>query len=79
LNCPNDPTEGTRSAGLAVLEVEYSDGSEGVLVVSCRLAGTATSVFEGIAASKDFVTYNRNIEPIAGVNANRTLFHIQKE
>lgn len=79
LNCPNDPTEGTRSAGLAVFEIEYSDGSEGVLLVSCRLAGSPSSVFEGIAASKDFVTYNRNIEPVAGVNANRTLFHIEEE
>jgi hypothetical protein len=45
-------------ASLAVLGIEYSDGSEGVLVLSCLASmGTPPSVFEGITATKDFVDY----------------------
>lgn len=79
LNCPNDPIPGQRAAGHVVLRITYSDGSQGVLTVSCRLGGTPPSVFEGIAASKGFVDYTHNVEPAPGVNANRTLFHIQEE
>lgn len=76
--CLSDTIGGIRSPGLAVLKVNYDDGTEGVLTVSCRQAGTPASVFEGIAASKESVAYYRNIEPVAGVDGNRTLFHIQK-
>lgn len=79
LNCPNDPTPGVRAAGHANLRIVYSDGSHGILTISCRLAGTPNTVFEGIAVSKDFVDYTHNVEPTSGVNANRTLFHIQEE
>lgn len=64
------------SAGLAVLVIGYSDGSRGILVVSCHLVGTPDSVFEGITATKDFVDYWNPEPPIPGVDANRTLFHI---
>lgn len=76
--CDNigDPAE--RSAGLAILRVEYSDGSPGILVVSCRLVGTSLSVFEGITASKGFVDYFNAQAPVAGVDANRTLFHVRQ-
>jgi hypothetical protein len=66
-----------RSAGLAVLTVEYDDGGRGILVVSCHLAGTPNSVFEGVNASKGFVHYYDNVAPVAGVDANRTLFHVR--
>jgi hypothetical protein len=79
VNCSNDPTPGQRSAGLAVLRIKYNDGSKGVLAVSCRLPGSPPSVFEGIAVSKDFIGYTHNVEPVGGVNANRTLFHVQKK
>lgn len=79
LDCPNDPTPGERAAGHAVLRIKYSDGSKGVLTISCRLGGTPNSVFEGIAVSKGFVDYTHNVEPVPGVNANRTIFHIQGE
>lgn len=69
--------DGQTSAGLAVLRVVYSDGERGVLVVSCHLVGTPDSVFEGITASKGFVDYWNREAPVAGVNANRTVFHIQ--
>ena len=47
----------TIRAGLAFLNIEYSDGEEGILVVSCHLAGTPDSVPEGISASKGFTNY----------------------
>jgi hypothetical protein len=71
-----DPAE--RSAGLAVLRVQYSDGERGILVVSCHLVGTPDSVFEGITASKGFVDYYNAEPPVDGVDANRTLFHVRQ-
>jgi len=51
------------SPGLAVLRIAYSDGSAGVLVLSCTFAGTPPAVFEGVTASKGFVDYwNRQEE-----------------
>jgi hypothetical protein len=69
--------DGTPSAGLAVLRVAYSDGAQGILVVSCHLVGTPDSVFEGITASKGFVDYWNREAPAPLVDADRTLFHIQ--
>ncbi len=63
------------SAGLVILRVVYSDGSRGTLTVSCHLDGTPDSVFEGITASKGFVSYWNRVPPAPGVDANRTLFH----
>jgi hypothetical protein len=64
-------------AGLAILRVAYSDGSEGTLIVSCHLVGTPNSVFEGITASKGFVDYwNREAPPAPPGNGNRTTFHV---
>ena len=64
-------------AGLAVLKISYNDGSDGVLIVSCQIAGTPAAVFEGITASKGFVDYwNREVPPTPPGNANRTLFHV---
>lgn len=50
-------TSTTDRAGLAALRVRYSNGSEGILVVSCHLTGTPGSVFEGITASMGYVQY----------------------
>jgi len=66
--------------GLAVLRIEYDDGSHGILVVSCHGAGTPDTVFEGITVSKDFVDYWHRQAPTgtpAGPNANRTAFHLE--
>jgi hypothetical protein len=83
-----DRDEGTLTdnrAGLAFLKIAYSDGSEGILVVSCHLNGgpnfttnpaAPATVFEGITASKGFVDYWNREAPVAGVDADRTLFHI---
>jgi hypothetical protein len=79
LACSPDPIPGEISAGLVVLSIAYSDGSKGILVVSCHLVGTPDSVFEGITASKGFVDYWNRVPPGADPNANRTNFHIQRE
>jgi hypothetical protein len=71
-----DPAD--NRAGLAVLRISYSDGSRGILVVSCHLVGTPDSVFEGVTASKGFVDYwNREAPPAPPGDANRTTFHVQ--
>ena len=58
--------------GLAVLRIAYSDGTKGILVVSCSLVGTPSAVFEGITATKAFVDYlNRK--------SGATLFHVLPE
>ena len=49
-------------AGLAFLRIAYSDGSQGMLVISCHLPGTPDSVAEGIIASKGFVLYWNHIQ-----------------
>ena len=49
-------------AGLAFLRIAYSDGSRGVLAVSCHLPGTPDAVAEGSTASKGFVDYF-NLQP----------------
>jgi len=63
--------------GLLVVKIAYSDGSAGLLTVSCHLVGTPDSVFEGITATKGFVDYwNREAPPAPPGNANRTTFHV---
>jgi hypothetical protein len=62
-------------AGLAVLKISYDDGSDGVLIVSCTIAGTPAAVFEGITATKGYVDYLR---PDVPGNDNRTVFHVLK-
>jgi hypothetical protein len=63
-------------SGLAVLKIAYSDGSDGILVVSCDLPGDLQpNIFEGITASKGYVDYWERDPAVAGVDANRTIFH----
>ena len=45
------------TAGLAVLRVEYSDGSAGTMTISCRISGAQPGRFEGVTASKGFVDF----------------------
>lgn len=63
--------------GLLVLQVLYSDGERGVLTVSCHgPAHVPDTVFEGITATKGIVGYVDRGKPAAGVDANRTVFHV---
>jgi hypothetical protein len=82
-----DGTLADNRGGLAILRIAYSDGSKGILVVSCDLpgnpppgpAGSPDSLFEGITASKGFVDYWNRAAPAPGVDGNRTLFHVVSE
>jgi len=57
------------TAGLAILRVEYDDGSAGTLTISCRISNAQPGRFEGVTASKGFVDFwNRVTSP--------NLFHI---
>jgi hypothetical protein len=70
-----DPS--TTRSGLAVLRIEYSDGSKGILVVSCdQPVGSPSGLFEGITATKVYVDFWDRVPPVPGVDANRTLFHV---
>jgi hypothetical protein len=69
--------EGTRTNGTAVLNIAFSDGSTGVLTVACHGPGAPPGIFEGIATTKGYKTYYEAEEPAAGVDANRTLFHVR--
>ena len=73
----NDDRIGPNGAnGNAVLLVEYSDGSQGTLLVACHGPGAPDGISEGVAATKGFKTYDRIQAPAAGVDLNRTAFHI---
>ena len=56
-------------AGLLFVRIAYSDGSRGVLVVSCMLDGSPAAIFEGITASKGYTDYWNRVPHI-------TLFHV---
>ena len=63
---PNMPGS---TAGLAILQVEYDDGSAGTLTISCRISNAQPGRFEGVTASKGFVDF---FSPMTGPN----LFHV---
>lgn len=71
-----DTTE--RANGNAVLRIEYSDGSQGILGVGCHGPGAPDGIQEGVIATKGFLTYWTAEPPAPGVDANRTLFHVTK-
>jgi len=63
--------------GLLVLRVLYSDGEQGVLTVSCHgPVNVPNTVFEGITATKGIVGYVDRGKPVAGIDGNRTIFHV---
>lgn len=67
-------------SGLLFVTIRFSNGSTGVLTVSCRQPGPPAgpaSMFEGIRVSMGFVDYwNGTAPPPPPGNGNRTLFHI---
>ena len=62
--------------GNAVLAIQYSDGSSGILGVGCHGPGASPGIVEGVIATKGFVTYWDGADTVPGVDANRTSFHI---
>jgi hypothetical protein len=69
-----DTTE--RANGTAVLTIEFSDGSSGVLTVGCHGPGAPPGIFEGVATTKGFTTFYNVPAPPANANVGRTLFHV---
>ncbi len=67
-----------RANGTAVLRIQFSDGQSGVLTVGCHGPGAPPGIFEGIATTKGYKTYYAVQDPVGGVDANRTIFHINK-
>src|SRR6266571_1745314 len=64
--------------GLAILRVEFSDGTRGVLTVSCHApSGSVPAVFEGITMAKEFLDFWNHGVAVAGVEGNRTLFQLE--
>ncbi len=63
-------------AGLLVVEIKYDDGDRGLLTVSCSLVGSPANVFEGITVTKGSVDYWARVRPVAGVDGNRTNYHV---
>ena len=68
---------GTRVNGTAVLRIAFSDGSEGVLTIGCHGTGAPPGIFEGIATTKGYTTYYEVPDPVPGVDAGRTNFHVR--
>ncbi len=67
-----------RVNGNAILRIQYSDGSSGVLGVLCHGTGGRDGIAEGVIATKDFVTYVDAEAPgLPSVDKNRTLFHFE--
>ena len=67
-----------RANGTAVFLIEYDDGSEGMLGVACHGPGAPNGIFEGVIATKGYVTYWNGELPAPGVDKNRTLFHVRQ-
>jgi len=77
----NTGDENERANGVAVLRIEYDDGSQGVLTVGCHGPNAPAGIFEGIATTKGFTTYYHVFGtppgvPPGTVNSGRTLFHV---
>ena len=66
-----------RANGNALLRIEYSDGSQGILGIGCHGPGAPNGIVEGVIATKDYVTYWDAVPPLPNVDANRTIFHVQ--
>jgi hypothetical protein len=68
---------GTRTNGTAVVTIAFSDGTPGVLTIGCHGPGAPAGIFEGIATTKGYKTYYTVQAPTAGVDGNRTIFHVR--
>jgi hypothetical protein len=72
-DCIDEPENS--SSGLAKFRVRYSNGTHGVLTVSCDLPPAPACIFEGITASMDWEDFYNRDSPAPGVDKNRTVFH----
>jgi hypothetical protein len=69
----------TRANGTAVLLIEYSDGSRGMLGIGCHGPGAPNGIIEGVIATKGYVTYWDAEAPPPTENRDRTIFHIEQQ
>ncbi len=67
-----------RANGNAVLRIQYSDGSDGVLGIGCHGPGAPAGIQEGVIATKGYFTYWTGASHPPGVDINFTVFHILK-
>jgi hypothetical protein len=74
-NVTNGAPEDFRN-GLAIFRIAYSDGSKGVLIVSCAGPGASEEPYEGISVTKGKVHFQIPDVPVANVDANRTVFTV---
>ena len=65
--------------GTANVEVEFDDGSRGILGIGCHGPGAPPGIDEGVITTKGFVTYWNAQNPAPGVDANRTAFHVRQK
>ncbi len=72
-NVTNGSAEDFRN-GLAIFRIAYTDGSKGILVVSCAGPGATENPYEGISVIKGLVHFQVPVAPVANVDANRTVF-----
>ena len=65
--------------GLAVFRIVYSDGSRGVLNVSCDGPGGSVDPYEGVNATKGTVTFSHQEAPFPNIDAGRTVFVVVRQ
>jgi hypothetical protein len=63
-------------AGLATLRVSYSNGQQGILVISSYLPGSPIPVFVGVTASMGAIDFFTPVPPALGTQGGRTIFHL---
>jgi hypothetical protein len=66
----------TAAGGNAILRIQYSDGSQGILGIGCSQGDTVEGILEGVIATKGYLTYWNREAPVAGVDGDRTVFHM---
>lgn len=67
-----------RANGNAILLIQYSDGSSGMLGIGCHGPGAPNGIVEGVIATKNYVTYWDAEPPTPADDKNRTLFHVEQ-
>jgi hypothetical protein len=63
-------------AGLATLRIAYSNGQQGILVISSYLPGSPIPVFVGVTASMGAIDFFTPMPPTVGTQGGRTIFHL---
>jgi hypothetical protein len=62
--------------GMAIFRIAFTDGSKGILVVSCAGPGATQNPYEGISITKGVVHFQVPDPPVPNVDGNRTGFTV---